>query len=104
MAIPTIFVGLLASHTYLLVRFAARWIAEKLIWQGSDEAHGLQHGEEMMKRRYLDARMGELERETAEAAAAEGQHPDPVRDLGEGVFWRGVGDGNEAVTAALKME
>lgn len=104
MAIPTIFVGLLASHSYLLARFAARWIAEKVIWQGSDEAHGLQHSEEMLKKRYLAARMEELEQATAEAAAAEGQHPDPVRDLGEGVFWKGVQDGNEAVTAALKME
>jgi hypothetical protein len=104
MAIPTLLVGLLASHSYLLARFAARWIAEKVIWQGSDEAHGLQHGEEMMKKRYLASKMEELDQASEEAAAGQGQHPDPVRDLGEGVFWKGVQDGNDAVTAALKME
>ncbi|KAJ9120048.1 hypothetical protein QFC22_002945 [Naganishia vaughanmartiniae] len=102
-ALPTLFVGLLASHSYLLVKFAAQWIAEKLLWQGSDEAHGLQHGEEMMKKRYLSARMEELEQSAAEATAAQSQNVDPVRDLGEGIFWRGVQDGNDAVTSALKM-
>jgi hypothetical protein len=94
MAIPTLLVGLLASHSYLLARFAARWIAEKVIWQGSDEAHGLQHGEEMMKKRYLAARMEEVN-QASEEADEEGR---------EGVFWKGVQDGNDAVTAALKME
>ncbi|KAJ9107054.1 hypothetical protein QFC19_002923 [Naganishia cerealis] len=103
-AIPTLFVGLLASHSYLIVKFAAQWIAEKLLWQGSDEAHGLQHGEEMMKKRYLSARMEELEQSATEATAAQSQEVDPVRDLGDGVFWRGVQDGNDAVTNALKME
>jgi hypothetical protein len=56
MAIPTLFVALLASHGYLVVRLAGRMMAEKLFWESSGEAKAIVLSEEAAKKSFLEGK------------------------------------------------
>lgn len=103
MAIPSLFVALLASHGYLIVRLTARWAAEKLLWQGSEEARALEMSEEAVKRNFLEGRFDD-------GLGQMGGHRDAHLSIGEGAefhpawFWRGTDEGDAVIAQTLKSE
>jgi hypothetical protein len=101
MLIPALFVALVASHGYFVVRLAARQIAEKLIWEPSAEAKALEMSEEAVKRNFLQGKFDDG------LSAIGGSVESQLEDTGLAQalpFWRGVEEGTQAIASALKHE
>jgi len=101
MLIPALFVALVASHGYFVVRLAARQIAEKLIWEPSAEAKALEMSEEAVKRNFLQGKFDDGL--SAIGGSVESQLED-TRFAQALPFWRGVEEGTQAIASALKHE
>lgn len=101
--IPALFVALLASHAYFVVRLAARQFAEKLVWEPSAEAKALEMSEEAIKRNFLQGKLDD-------GLSAIGGTVDSQTDAREtglqqiAPFWRGNEEGTQAIASALKHD
>ncbi len=116
MVIPSIFVALVASHAYLIVKATISYFAEHLLWWGSEEQLGLEIGEGLVKKRYLD----DVQKRRAPTSTGPtlappiaksqsklnrmestwgGHEQSAARDE---AFWTGMSAGNEEIQRALK--
>jgi hypothetical protein len=101
-AIPALFVALLASHAYFIVRLAARQIAEKLVWEPSPEAKALEMSQEAVKRNFLQGKFEDGL--SALGGDVNTGYNDMRRSATTHNFWRGSDDGMAAIANALKRE